>query len=250
MKKLAIFTAALAITGGAYAADFNRLLSVTSDDLKAEAAWNAETVTPVPFSAGTNVSPYGAAMGEPSDIRASDAASESSFIKGAMPPGRDLFRAQEKDADQETQYDMVKKLFERGRPATKEELTGWYSGRYVCVKYPDILWGSIMVGTEIASPGGPAFPSSLWITLPKTRKDPAYYDVLTPVKIRAIKNAMPLHGLVLSFPSATGTYTYTNGLSSIIYHMEYRVAGGYIIEKMGDKQVGAGYTYYFKKVTP
>jgi len=174
---------------------------------------------------------------------------ENTFIKGAMPPGAEFPDPAAGRAAGATKFDTFKALFENGRPATKEELTGWHSGRYVCRSRPDTVYGAIMVGSE-SYPDGPALPSKFRIGLPGTNTDPVYFDVLDENKVAAVKKSMSLHGVELTFPAAMGTYVYSQGTAATIYTMEYRKSGGYIIEKMGGDQPFAGYTLYMYNVTP
>ncbi|HOW90176.1 MAG TPA: hypothetical protein PL037_07825 [Elusimicrobiales bacterium] len=148
-----------------------------------------------------------------------------------------------------TKFEILQELFERGRPATKEELTGWFSGRYVCAEYPDLMWGSLMAGFEAAE-AGPLFPSRFWMALPRPNRDLSYYDSLSAAKTDIIRATIDRARFQLTFPEAAGTYTYPGAPAPITYRLEYRRNGEYIVEKMGDSQPGAGYTYYFLKVTP
>lgn len=171
----------------------------------------------------------------------------------------------------ETKYAVLKKLFEQGAPAAQNDLTGWYSGRYVTPNDPNTLFGTLMAGIGmVAEPvagsptepdGGPLFPPVqppapkyfFRIALPAQQTDTAYYDnltkdILSDVNrlIERVKASAETRSVVkISFPEAAGTYAGND--------IAYRKNGNYIIEELLFKTDAASvttYSYYYKDVTP
>lgn len=62
-----------------------------------------------------------------------------------------------------TAFEKLKNLFNEGAPAAKADLTGWYSGRMVQLKTPNVFEGTLIIGREEpANPdGGPLFSGEL-----------------------------------------------------------------------------------------
>lgn len=170
-----------------------------------------------------------------------DSAEGMSFVKGDVPPGPQA--PANKSGLDASYFGTFGSLFDMGKPATPEDMTGWYSGRYVYITNPDTLYGSIMVGSP--------YSSGFWVALPKQQQDPAYYDVMDSTKTALVKSAIDHgHGLVVSFPEASGSYTYMGPDGPIVYTMEYKKFQGEIIEKMSTGGKAVGYTRYLTKVTP
>ena len=151
-----------------------------------------------------------------------------------------------------TPYDVLKELFKRGVPATQKDLTGWYSGRSVSLKFPEKFMASLFVGQRkpLNSNGGPLFNEEAFFVTPFIRNNdnPAYYDSLEQSIVEveyALRNK--IDAFPITFPAAEGilekaTIQYRKANGYIVEHYLYLDANGITLSEI--------YSYYFKNVTP
>ena len=156
-----------------------------------------------------------------------------------------------------TPFDKLKSLFAEGVPATKEDLTGWYSGRGVyggSDAAKNKFLPAFLAGGEaaLAPGGGPLFEEEkvFQVVAFASTGNPAYYDGISPDAAAGIfKNERKYN---LEFPGAKWEVTDPGYKTSL----ELRKARGYVVLcwKYVEIKTGAiyseGYFYFFKNVTP
>ena len=153
-----------------------------------------------------------------------------------------------------TALEKIKSLFELGVPATKEDLTGWYSGRTVYTN-KEVVKGALLVGWEAAlnSDGGPLLEDKVLKVIFNESDTPSSYDELSDSYILGTKTLMEETSkfYAMEFPGARAVLN-ESGYRSVV---EERKAGEYIVEHWTSYTPAGSiyqesYSYYFKNVTP
>ena len=148
-----------------------------------------------------------------------------------------------------TPFEKLENLFGEGDPATKEDLTGWHSGRGVKRWAPETFFGVLIIGRdEPANPGGgPLFTDRKFVMVSIGGGRPDYYDSMTDNYIAELKK---IPGMIVSFPIAEVVIKASNSVGTT----QYRKARGYIVERYlimyNDGKKFETYSYYFRNVTP
>ena len=160
-----------------------------------------------------------------------------------------------------TPYLTLKTLFERGKLATKKNLTGWYSGRMVSVQYPEIFAGALSIGGSVLidQNGGPLFDIEKdflmnTVVLNHPYWMPGYFDDMDSYQSSYTgRHIDSKTTYCLSFPAAEVMVADEKTGNNTI--MRYRKSDGYIIthylvSDATGKTLTENYAYYFKNVTP
>lgn len=153
-----------------------------------------------------------------------------------------------------TKFDILADLFSKGEAPALEDMTGWFSGRWVCNDLQDDVRGALFMGeySEKVPAGGPLFTEKLLSIRTFEGAGATDYDDLTPEiggKLAAYSK-MPAEfkkGEIVFNESRKGEQ-----------HYQVRKNGGYLIvkhttsakENYFDLNKHVTYAYYFKNVTP
>ncbi|MCG2726221.1 MAG: hypothetical protein L6420_08235 [Elusimicrobia bacterium] len=252
MKKTIIFAVAVTLSGAAFASGFEDFRASSLPALDTEIVNNVDVTMPT--------------VAKKIDI--DNAATEGSFNKLKSETG----------IQGSTPYDVLKKLFEAGTPATEKDLTGWYSGRSIDSRYPKEFMASLFVGrlAPLHQNGGPLFSKEevflvnayAWHRGMMDSVPPDYFDNQTwdrneelidygngAETVHLVDHIEGFFGqpdctFAITFPEAEGIIE-DDGKTTL----QYRKANGYIIERFLNsdatgKILTESYSYYFKNVTP
>lgn len=242
VNKILMTVVMLGITSGAYAADFSELQTLKASDIKA-----VSSEVPVPLSMEAK------AMSDEVFGKLVDGALEKGAInrKRGTKTGADLaFDKLVSDTLRglpgDTPFEKVKALFNKGVPATKEDLFGWHTGR--TFRNDGAIMGALLVMKMVpeAADGGPLFSTPTKVVLYVVGNSvPAYYDEITPAVKAAVERDMTSEWTI-QFPEAIASPRNSDGFT-----LEERKSDGYVVERFVRKSDGVElYTYYFKNVTP
>lgn len=164
-----------------------------------------------------------------------------------------------RDIPGETPFEKLKNLYDGGTPATEKDLTGWYSGRMVVEKNPEVLFGALLVGKRVSSHpgGGPLFENDKAFQVVPLYNPPGWgpdcYDNMDTSLISRVKDWIenPMGAIALAFPLAEGTIQNSHGRTTISYRRAKDYIAEYLVTYDVDgKQIQKAYSYYFLNVTP
>lgn len=153
-------------------------------------------------------------------------------------------------------YNEVKRLFDKGVPATRADLTGWHAGRVF--NNTGAVLGGLLVGKTAAEVpgGGPLFDAKTrFVVSLVSNWDPCFFDEMSSGAIAEMGEWAVKLTWDIKFPEVVGTPSASNlaqypQMAGTNRTLEIRKAGDYIIRHSLDNAGGEAYAYYFKDVTP
>ncbi|MEK7234062.1 MAG: hypothetical protein AAB268_09620 [Elusimicrobiota bacterium] len=147
----------------------------------------------------------------------------------------------------DTPYDVLAKMFAKGRAPSREEVTGWHAGRMYAANTPHKPVAALLASVKDAA-NGPAFPDFKIVTDWDSNINPDGWDTLSPAKVLDIKGIIQRTLANFTFPVfAPGEITFESQPSN---RYKVRKSGDYLVVRCDLYDGSTSYAYHYKDVTP